>query len=900
MARWNNGRVFHIPTVIEWQPVWSVAIALLAVSCPDSVSFGDGQSAAAPGDPYALGQIRDDEVPSDSVRLEILEQVPVHRSWDFSMQRPLHLLNQDFFALSTLPRRYDEQGLIEQREVPMLVHLTSRIEFEAGTYQFLLRSLDASRLYIDGELVAETDFMSLDADSHHEIYELTETPPDLLSIPAAHEEATAIVTLKAGPHVVSLYRLVGNPGQGQYLGELALGVRPVDAATSGPMSQAMFVGPTRQLPFTDAGWMQFAAEDRLRRREVEQQLRLATSAADLEYWEQRHQYARESAPPAVSVPPIEEHAAIHNEIDQFINACLQSVGLSPLPLTPDDAFLRRLSLDVVGRIPTPAEITQFFADPPHERRERAIDRYLASDEWADHWVGYWQDVLAENPGLTKPELNNTGPFRWFLHEAFLDNRPMDHFVSQLISMEGSKYFGGPAGFAMASQNDVPMAAKAHILGTAFLGIEMRCARCHDAPYHDVAQQDLFAIGAMLGREAITIPGTSSVAVAPGARVPLVQVSLTPGSEVAPDWPFDALLADEALDPPDWFIRKPGDTREELAAYITHPANTRFAKVIVNRLWQRYLGRGLVSSVDDWEQAEITHPELLDWLARELILSGYDLKPVARLILASHTYQRLPVVDSPDVDPNEAALFAGPARRRMSAEQLVDSLFLAAGKSFESEELTMDADAKQSDDRFLHMGHPQRSWEFVAVSNERDRPALGLPVAQSVIDLLQAYGWRQQRPDPLTVREDALTALQPMTLAFGTASARLIDVSDHGALVELATQQQNVGELVDELYLRLLTRLPSSEERQMYVELLSEGYADRVIAGPDAVPPMRIHRSPLTWRNHLNDRSNTHAIGREREVETGDEPTVRLAPEWRSRLEDGAWALVNTPEFVFVP
>jgi hypothetical protein len=875
-------------------------ITLLMALGGGLTGLGDDTSPVPPENSYALGQIREDEVPSDGVRLEILEQVPVHRSWDFEIGQLERVLTQEFFALNTLPRKYNEQGLIEEREVPILVHLTSRVEFEAGTYQFLLRSLDAARLYIDGDLVAETEFMSLDADSHHEIYELIETPPDLLSIPAAHDEATAVVTLPAGPHVVSLYRLVGNPGQGQYLGELALGIRPVNPETNEPNGPAMFVAPARQLPFTDAGWLQFAAEDRLLRRNYERLSRYTESTEERDYWHLRHVYAREILPPAVAVPDVDAASAVNNDIDRFINAGLQSEGLSPLPLTPDDAFLRRLCLDVTGRIPIPSEIEQFFSDAPHNRRELAIDRYLASDEWADHWVGYWQDVLAENPGLTKPELNNTGPFRWFLHEAFLDNRPMDQFVSQLISMEGSKHFGGPAGFAMASQNDVPMAAKAHILGTAFLGVEMRCARCHDAPYHDVTQRDLFALGAMLGREPITIPGTSSVTFAPDGRERLVQVSLTPGSEVAPDWPFPSILDSDVMVLPDWFFRHPGDSREELAVCITHPSNTRFAKVIVNRLWQRYLGRGLVSSVDDWERAEITHPELLDWLAQHFIISGYDMKSVARLILASHSYQRLPVADGPDADPREAALFAGPARRRMSAEQLVDSLFLAAGKSFESEELTMDSDAKQDDDRFLHMGHPGRAWELVAVSNERDRPALALPVAQSVIDLLQAYGWRQQRPDPLTVREDALTALQPMTLAFGTASARLIDVSDHGALVELATQNQNVGELVDEMYLRFLTRLPSSEERQMFAELLSDGYEGRVIAGPESSPPVRIHRSPLTWRNHLNDRSNTYAIERDRIVEEGDAPTVRLAPDWRARLEDGVWALVNTPEFVFVP
>src|SRR5690606_32973561 len=109
-----------------------------------------------------------------------------------------------------------------------------------------------------------------------------------------------------------------------------------------------------------------------------------------------------------------------------------------------------------------------------------------------------------------PTLNNTGPFRWWIEESFDDNKPFDRFATELVMMEGSKYFGGPAGFSMASQNDAPFAAKAHILGGAFLAVEMKCARCHDAPYHDLDQRDLFALAAMLKRGGQPVPVSSTV------------------------------------------------------------------------------------------------------------------------------------------------------------------------------------------------------------------------------------------------------------------------------------------------------------------------------------------------------------------------------------------------------
>ena len=225
----------------------------------------------------------------------------------------------------------------------------------------------------------------------------------------------------------------------------------------------------------------------------------------------------------------------------------------------------------------------------------------------------------------KPSLNNSGPFRFWIYEALLDNLPMDRFVTELVMMQGNAKAGGPAGFALAAQNDVPLAAKAHIIGTAFLGVEMKCARCHDAPYHESKQRDLFQLAAMLKRDPIKLPESSSVSASTfEGRKPLIEVTLKPGSAVKPEWPepfAETFLA--GVDPN--LLRNENDSRERLAAMITSPGNDRFPKVIVNRLWKQFMGAGLVDPVDDWESSEPSHPELLDFLARELVVSGYDQK-----------------------------------------------------------------------------------------------------------------------------------------------------------------------------------------------------------------------------------------------------------------------------------
>ncbi|MCH5373838.1 MAG: DUF1549 and DUF1553 domain-containing protein, partial [Planctomycetes bacterium] len=515
--------------------------------------------------------------------------------------------------------------------------------------------------------------------------------------------------------------------------------------------------------------------------------------------------------------------------DLFLGSRLHEAGRHPAPTAGDLAFLRRLCLDVTGTIPAADQIDEFLADAGADRRARWIDRLLASDGWADNWVGYWQDVLAENPNIVNPTLNNTGPFRWWIHESFLANKPFDRMVTELLMMEGSEYFGGPAGFGMATQNDAPMAAKAHIIGQAFLALEMKCARCHDAPYHDFLQRDLFSLAAMLRRAPQEVPATSSI---PGGDAAvkslLVEVTLKPGEKVPPAWAFEDLLPDEV---PDGVLRSVDDPRERLAALVTSARNRRFAQVIVNRLWQRYLGRGLVEPVDDWENSDPSHPELLDFLADELIAHDYDLKHIARLILNSNAYQRLPR-SRDDVSSTTHYLFDAPIQRRMSAEQLVDSLFVAAGKSFDAGRMSIDIDGARPYNVSLDLGVPRRAWHFASLSNERDRPSLSLPFAQPFVTLLETFGWRSSRQDPLTVRNEEPTVLQPAILANGTLTDRVTRLTDDSELTEIALIDQPVDALVDRIYLRLLTRYPTDSERLLFVDLLADGYDQRRI---DASP-----------------------------------------------------------------
>lgn len=579
-------------------------------------------------------------------------------------------------------------------------------------------------------------------------------------------------------------------------------------------------------------------------------------------------------------------------------------AIAPGPPVDDAAFLRRVYLDCWGLPPSADEVSRFLADRDPDKRRRVIDRLLDDERVADHWVSYWQDVLAENPNILKPSLNNTGPFRFFIHEAIRDRWPLDRMVTELVMLRGSEREGGSAGFGMAADNDAPLATRGSVLASAFLGIDLRCARCHDSPYHRTTQQDLFALAAMLARRPITVPETSSVS--PGffeqqkGRQPLIRVTLRPGVPVEPRWPLAGATGAEDGDDIGALMRDPGDTRERLAALITSPSNERFAGVMVNRIWKRLMGAGLVEPADDWESGRASHPELLRWLSRGLVESGYDDRHVMRLILNSDAYQRRPT-GSNLMATAEDRFFASPDRRRLTAEQVVDSLIYSSGHPMRVEELSFDTDGLRPAGTMITLGVPRRAWEFATLSNERDRPSLALPRAQAVTDVLEAFGWNGSRQNARTDRDDSPSVLQPAILSNGVMASWITRASVGGDLAQLAIATGTVEELVESLYLRFLGRRPVDQEAAEFVDVLRDGFDDRLLPSEEVVwprPPEPLGH--VSWTNHLRSEANVIKVEMERRARVGDPPDPRLRASWREAYEDVVWALINSPEWVWVP
>lgn len=829
-----------------------------------------------------LPELADSDVPVDTVTVEIRERVQVAQPWAREGTQITQRWQQPVAALHRLPRHYIKGGLAGDRTNPSTLRLRTIVETPEWNGRVLIRSRSQARLLVDGVVTAQLGMMSSAASGHQEVPEPPAPHyPQMHPVASGCQEAVVPLLLAAGQHMFELETLVGGRNMRLEIGDTLI-------ALSDDGSRFYLPGHTdRHWSLDESDWQEFLGVQEQFLREHEAETRRSVSVAESEYWAQRHRRIQEWIGFAAS-------ELSSKDIDDMLLEGLQSRGLTPLPKTDELAFLRRLTLNTVGVIPSAEEIAWYLNLPAANRRSAAVSRFLEDPRWADHWVSYWQDVLAENPGILKPELNNSGPFRWWIYEVFRDNRSTDRFATELVMMRGSQLGGGPAGFSLATQNDVPMAERAIVLSAAFQAQNLACARCHDSPVNGVSQESLFAMASMLNRGALRVPETSSVPRGPdGQRHAAVTVSLEPGSVVEPSWAFaEKSDSGEAWDE---LLRTPSDTREQLALYLTHPQHSRFAEVIVNRLWHRLFGRGLVASIDDWFEGESQHAELLAALARHHMASGYNLKATAELIMNSHAWQR-------QAAPSESPVaqhFGAVTLQRMTAEQIVDSLYVAVGKQFDAEKLTLDPEGRRPASTFLNLGAPARAWELCSLSNERDRPALALPVSQSLVDLLSVFGWRESRTHTQTVRETPATVLQPLTMANGNAGHRIVQFSDNSSLTDVALESESPEELLREFFLRTLTRPPHQDESRQFLEELSPGFGNRRIAGASR-GLMRGRQNVVSWSNHLNAEATRIKQEQESAARLGDPPTERLEAEWRLTAEDLVWVLLNSPEFCFIP
>ena len=337
-----------------------------------------------------------------------------------------------------------------------------------------------------------------------------------------------------------------------------------------------------------------------------------------------------------------------NPIDRLLAPYLAEKKGDGSRLVDDRTFARRVWLDLVGLLPPVDELKKFVRDQAPDKRAKLVDRLLADNRtYADHWMSFWNDHLRNayfGPGFID---GGRKQITGWLFEALLTNKPYDKFVHELVAgapgaegfLSGIKWRGA----VNASQRREMQAAQN--LAQVFMGTNLKCASCHNSFVNYWTLEDSYSLAAIFAN----------------GPLELHRCDLPTGKPATPRFIFPGLGSIDAKAPRAVRLR-------QLAGLVTTPKNGRLRRVIINRLWARLFGRGLVEPLDDLDRPA-WYPDLLDWLANDLAAHKHDLKHTLRLICTSRAYQ-LPSVAPTD---EKQFVFRGPSIKRLQAEQFIDAL-----------------------------------------------------------------------------------------------------------------------------------------------------------------------------------------------------------------------------------
>jgi hypothetical protein len=425
------------------------------------------------------------------------------------------------------------------------------------------------------------------------------------------------------------------------------------------------------------------------------------------------------------VPAVRDRAWVQTPIDAFILARLEKAGLKPAPPADRRTLLRRVYLELIGLPPTPEEQRAFLADNSPDAFARVVDDLLARPQYGERWGRHWLDVAryAETNGYERDGAKPSAwRFRDYVIDAFNRDKPYDRFVTEQIAgdeIEGNSIETRIATtfLRLGTWDDEPADPKVDrydqlddVLGTtatAFLGLTLRCARCHDHKFEPFPQADYYKMLAVFeplkrpqdGRKDLDVPvgnrdgqpslwpltsgGPRAYMWKEEAKPPVTHVLRRgdpnrPREEVGPGIPT---VLGKQPDPPQPMAKTSG-RRLWLARWLTSADNPLTARVVVNRVWQGHFGRGLVPTANDFGTAgePPTHPELLDWLAARFVAVGWRLKPLHRMIVLSSAYQTsaLASADAVRADPKNVLLGRW-RQRRLEAEAVRDSMLAVSGR-----------------------------------------------------------------------------------------------------------------------------------------------------------------------------------------------------------------------------
>jgi hypothetical protein len=516
-------------------------------------------------------------------------------------------------------------------------------------------------------------------------------------------------------------------------------------------------------------------------------------------------YQGRSAVFNASVPlgaPVNTVPETRNFVDEHVFANLKVLGIPPSAVCDDSTFLRRVTLDIGGRLPTDAETSAFLASSDPDKRDKAIDELLRTPDYADYFAAKWTTLL-KNRRDDASDLVSNFAFHSWVRDSLLANKPYDQFVRELLAATGTVMGNPPVAWYKRVKEP-----KQQIEDVAqlFLGVRMQCAQCHHHPFERWSQDDYYSLAAFfsqVGRKPSATRGEDMIFHKRGMAV---------ANNMKTGVPLKPAALGDAIPP----IAADEDPRLRLADWMRLENNPFFAKSLVNRYWKHFFNRGLIEPEDDIRDTNPpTNPELLAALEKHFIASGFDLKELVRAITRSNAYQLSATPNEHNVVDRQNYSRFYP--KRLQAEVLLDAIDFMA--------------ATQTD--FANLPPGTRAVSLPDNSYNR------------AIPFLRVFG----RPEGESVCE--CERVQSSSLAQSLHLLNAPDVkaklgSPTGRAERLAKEERPAEARIRELYLAAFSREPRSEELRTALDYLAEPRADAEGKPVDAQKASRENWQDLLW------------------------------------------------------
>ncbi|WP_146516355.1 DUF1553 domain-containing protein [Rubripirellula amarantea] len=497
-----------------------------------------------------------------------------------------------------------------------------------------------------------------------------------------------------------------------------------------------------------------------------------------------------------------DEAPRKNFIDELNLQQLATLKLPPSPTCSDDEFLRRATIDCIGRLPRAEEIEQYRDQPESTRRDWLIEHLLSSEDYVDYWAYKWSDMLVINGTRLRPIAVKTY-YQW-VHQRVRDNMPWDQLVREVLTAKGRSDENGATNFYALNQSPEEMTESAC---QAFMGLSIGCAKCHNHPLEKWTNDQYYAMANLFARVRAKGWGGDGRN-GDGLRTLYV---VTDGDLIQPKNGKPQPPA--PLDAPSLAIDDPNDRREPLAQWMTSPENPYFARSITNRIWANFFGRGLVEQVDDLRHSNPASNEpLLAAAAEHLIDAKFDLKQLMRAIMRSETYARSSVPLA--MNRSEEKYMSRYYPRRMMAEVLLDSIDQVLGTSTDFTRLAFPGADYQDTDFY-----------------EKGTRAIELYDAAVDSYFLKTFGRNPREIVCECERSQEPSMVQVLHMSNGeTINPKLADEDN---FVNRAIKEGKSDiEIIEALFERALVRKPTDNELENMLSIIAEYGDDRKTAMQD--------------------------------------------------------------------